>query len=156
MKTSVHVVAVTAATTILVGWIISPYKLIDPHNGLGYILGWTGASLMALMFSYSMHKRFEWMWKIGKTAEWFNIHQLLGIFGPITILYHSNYHLGSPNSNIALFSMLIVAASGIIGRYLRNRKGFERLFSAWHVGHLPIVFIMIICVFVHVIAVHVY
>lgn len=156
MKTSTHVVAVIAATTLLIGWIISAYKIIDPHAGLGYLLGWTGASLMLLLFTYSIHKRFTWAKRIGKTTEWFNIHQLLGIFGPITILYHSNYSLGSPNSNVALFSMLTVAASGVVGRYLRNRKGFERLFAAWHVGHLPIVFIMIACVIVHVITVHVY
>ena len=156
MKTSVQIVTVIATVTIFIGWIIAPYKLIDPHVGLGYILGWSGASLMLLMSTYSIHKRFEWASKIGKITEWFNIHQLLGIFGPITILYHSNYSLGAANSNVALFSMLIVAASGVIGRYLRNRKGFERLFAAWHVAHLPIVFIMILTVIVHVIAVHIY
>ena len=156
MKTSVHIVAVIATATIFIGWIISAYKIIDPHMGMGYLLGWTGASLMLLLFTYSMHKRFAWMKRIGKTTEWFNVHQLLGIFGPIAILYHCNFSLGAANSNIALFSMITVSASGIIGRYLRNRKGFERLFAMWHVGHLPIVFILILTVIVHVISVHVY
>ena len=156
MNHPARAVAVVAATAILIGWVISPYRLMDPHNGIGYWLGWTGASLMLLMSTYTIHKRFEWAGKIGKITEWFNIHQLLGIFGPIVILYHCNFRLGGPNSNMALFSMLTVAASGVIGRYLRNRRGMERLFAAWHVGHLPIVFILMLTVIVHVIAVHVY
>jgi hypothetical protein len=41
-----------------------------------------------------------------------------GIVGPVMILFHSNFHLGSTNSSIALLSMLLVAVSGLIGRYI--------------------------------------
>lgn len=41
---------------------------------------------------------------------------LLGVAGPVLILYHANFSLGSTNSNIALFCMLIVAGSGLFGR----------------------------------------
>ena len=34
------------------------------------------------------------------------------------ILFHCNFHLGAPNSNVALISMLVVAASGVVGRYI--------------------------------------
>ncbi len=43
---------------------------------------------------------------------------ILGLVGPALILFHSNFQLGSVNSNVALFAMLIVAASGVVGRYL--------------------------------------
>jgi hypothetical protein len=43
---------------------------------------------------------------------------MLGLIGPALILFHSNFKLGSLNSNVALGSMLTVAASGLIGRYL--------------------------------------
>ena len=42
---------------------------------------------------------------------------VLGIAGPVAILYHANFSTGATNSNVALFSMLAVAGSGIIGRY---------------------------------------
>ena len=35
----------------------------------------------------------------------------------LLILYHSNFHLGSFNSQVAFFSMLLVAGSGIVGRH---------------------------------------
>jgi len=46
---------------------------------------------------------------------------LMGILGPICILYHCNFQLGSTNGNIALFSMLLVAASGLVGRYFYTK-----------------------------------
>jgi hypothetical protein len=36
-------------------------------------------------------------------------------------LFHANFSLGATNSNVALFSMLLVAASGVIGRYIYTR-----------------------------------
>jgi hypothetical protein len=46
---------------------------------------------------------------------------LLGIIGPALIVFHSGYRLGSLNGRIAFFSMVIVALSGLIGRYLYRR-----------------------------------
>jgi hypothetical protein len=46
---------------------------------------------------------------------------VLGVIGPILILFHANFRLGATNSNVALFSMLLVAGSGVIGRYLYTR-----------------------------------
>jgi hypothetical protein len=45
----------------------------------------------------------------------------LGLVGPTLILFHCNFKLGSLNSNVALFSMLTVAGSGLVGRYLYGR-----------------------------------
>jgi len=46
---------------------------------------------------------------------------VLGIVGPLAILYHSNFSLGATNSNVALVCMLIVSCSGLVGRYLYTR-----------------------------------
>jgi hypothetical protein len=43
---------------------------------------------------------------------------LLGIIGPVLILFHSNFAVGSLNSRVALFCTLLVACSGIVGRFL--------------------------------------
>jgi hypothetical protein len=42
----------------------------------------------------------------------------LGIGGPLLILMHSTFHVGSLNAGVALYSMIIVAVSGIIGRFV--------------------------------------
>jgi hypothetical protein len=46
---------------------------------------------------------------------------ILGILGPVLVLLHANFRLGSINSNVALAAMLIVAISGVVGRYLYSR-----------------------------------
>jgi hypothetical protein len=55
---------------------------------------------------------------MGPAADWFRFHMLLGVLGPVCILFHSNFGLGAANSNVALFSMLLVAGSGLVGRYI--------------------------------------
>jgi len=80
--------------------------------------------MMLVMLLYSLRKRAKWMREWGAIRYWFKAHMTLGIFGPVLILFHSNFQLGSQNSNIALFSMLLVASSGIVGRYLYGRIHF--------------------------------
>jgi hypothetical protein len=58
---------------------------------------------------------------LGSVGGWFRLHMMLGLIGPTLVLFHSNFKLGSLNSNVALFSMLIVAGSGVVGRYLYRR-----------------------------------
>ena len=43
---------------------------------------------------------------------------MLGIVGPTLILYHCNFELGDLNSTVALYCTLLVATSGLVGRYL--------------------------------------
>ncbi|MEM7282806.1 MAG: transcriptional regulator, partial [Pseudomonadota bacterium] len=58
---------------------------------------------------------------IGPVKNWFKTHMILGVVGPLAILYHSNFQLGSLNSTVALVSMLLVASSGLVGRILYTR-----------------------------------
>jgi len=54
---------------------------------------------------------------LGSTRRWFQVHMVLGIAGPLLVLFHANFTLGATNSNVALFCMLVVAGSGLFGRY---------------------------------------
>ncbi len=106
---------------LYVGLTIPTEKYITPKRGIGYALGIVGGSLMLLLFLYSARKRITWLKFLGPAARWFRYHMLLGVLGPLCILYHSNFGLGATNSNVALFSMLTVAASGLVGRYIYAR-----------------------------------
>jgi hypothetical protein len=46
---------------------------------------------------------------------------ILGLVGPVLVLYHCNFSVAAINSTIALYSMVAVAVSGIIGRYFYTR-----------------------------------
>ena len=106
---------------LVLGWRVPTERYITPTRGIGYALGIIGGSLMLLLFLYSARKRIPWLKFMGPAAGWFRYHMVLGVLGPLCILYHSNFGLGATNSNIALFSMLTVAGSGLIGRYIYAR-----------------------------------
>lgn len=96
-------------------------RFITPQRGLGYALGIAGGSMMLVLLIYSARKRFAWLAWLGGIPAWFEIHMVFGIVGPILVLFHSNFHLGSTNSNVALICMLLVAGSGVVGRYFYTR-----------------------------------
>jgi hypothetical protein len=101
-------------------------RYISPQRGIGYWLGIVGGSMMVLLLIYSARKRAPWLRWIGSIPAWFDIHMTLGVVGPILVLFHSNFRLGATNSNVALFSMLLVAGSGVIGRYIYTRLHARR------------------------------
>lgn len=57
----------------------------------------------------------------GPVKYWFTAHMLMGVLGPVFILFHANFSMGSTNSNLALLSMLIVSSSGLVGRYFYKK-----------------------------------
>lgn len=107
-----------AAIAILVGWLGREERHIRADIGLGYWLGIIGASMMALLLLYPVRKRVRFLQSAGAISLWFRAHIALGVLGPILILYHCNFQLGSLNSQVALFCTLLVALSGLGGRYL--------------------------------------
>ncbi len=112
---------IAAVILLYLGWYLPTERYISPKRGVGYALGIIGGSLMLLLFLYSARKHIRWLRFLGPTVSWFRFHMVLGILGPLCILYHSNFSLGAANSNVALFSMLTVAGSGLIGRYIYAR-----------------------------------
>jgi hypothetical protein len=103
---------------IYAGWKLRDREYFNAESGTGYLLGIIGSAMMLILLLYPMRKRFRFMAGWGPIRYWFRYHMMLGVVGPICILYHANFTLGSTNSSVALFSMLLVAGSGLIGRYL--------------------------------------
>jgi hypothetical protein len=96
-------------------------RYITPQRGFGYALGIIGGSMMILLLLYSARKRLLWLRWLGGIPAWFEFHMVLGIVGPVLVLFHANFSLGATNSNVALICMLLVAGSGVIGRYIYTR-----------------------------------
>lgn len=106
---------------VYAGWQNRHMEVINAEYGTGYALGIVGGSMMLMLLLYPLRKRMKFMRNWGPIRYWFKTHMLFGILGPIAILYHSNFSLGSFNSNMALYSMLVVAISGLFGRYFYAR-----------------------------------
>ena len=104
------------AVAIVIGFWTREDRWFVPDRGLGYAFGIVGLTLMTLLLSYPIRKRLKFARNWGRTANWFEVHMLFGLVGPLAILYHSNFRLGSLNANIALICTLTVASSGVAGR----------------------------------------
>lgn len=106
------------------GYAIRDDSYLSAADGMGYTLGILGGSFMLLLLFYPLRKSLRIMQSWGPVRHWFRMHMLLGILGPVLILFHANFNLGSTNSNLALFAMLLVAGSGLIGRYIYRKIHF--------------------------------
>lgn len=103
---------------LYLGWTLRGEHILTAESGLGYALGIVGGSMMLLLLLYPLRKKARFMRHFGPVKYWFRLHMSFGVLGPVCILYHCGFQLGSLNSNVALACMLIVASSGLIGRYL--------------------------------------
>ena len=108
----------TVLIALYIGWQQREEYWLTAERGLGYALGIIGGIMMLLMLLYPLRKNWKVLSNVFRVKDWFRAHMILGILGPTLILFHSNFKLGSTNSNVALFSMLLVVFSGLIGRYV--------------------------------------
>jgi hypothetical protein len=112
---------VAVVLVLWIGWLNRDDNGLTPVSGVGYWLGIAGSSLMLLLLLYPLRKRVRSLRGIGPVTFWFRAHMILGVLGPVLVLWHANFRLGSINCSVALVTMLVVAISGIIGRYLHSK-----------------------------------
>ena len=89
-------------------------------------MGVVGASMMGVLLLYPLRKLFG----IGRSISVgtsFHVHAVLGLLGPVLILYHCYFGTGSTPANVALFTTLAVAVSGIFGHFI-----YTRLSASFH------------------------
>lgn len=122
--TPMGIIFLICAVLLIAGWMLPLDRYITAKRGVGYALGIIGGSAMLILLLYPARKRWRWLSFMGSVKGWFQTHMALGLIGPVCILYHANFSLGATNSNIALFCMLIVSGSGLVGRYLYTRIHF--------------------------------
>lgn len=99
-------------------WLVFMNRPYKPGSDFGYNLGLIGGLLMLSLLVYPLRKRVRWLERMGSMTAWFRYHIFAGITGPLLILFHSTFHVGSMNGAAALYSMLLVALSGVIGRFI--------------------------------------
>lgn len=113
-------------------FLVYPQTLYKPGEELfdfGYNLGLTGGIMMLVLLLYPLRKRVKFLDKVGMLPTWFKWHMVLGILGPLTIVFHSTYHVyipfihptGSVNAAVAMYCMLLVSGSGTFGRFFYTK-----------------------------------
>lgn len=99
----------------------SQYEQLRPAGDNGLKFGILGAAAITVgVVTYSSRKRFRAMSRAGKLKFWLEAHIFLCSIGPALILFHSSFHVGGLIA-IAFWSMIVVALSGVFGRYVYVR-----------------------------------
>lgn len=110
--------------------------LLASGAGVGVLFGIVGTTLMLAMLGYSVRKRFAHVPWLGSMSLWLAFHILCGITGPLFILLHAGLQLPRGLIAIAFWCMVLVALSGVFGRYvygfLPRMEGGRAL--AWREG----------------------
>ncbi len=88
-----------------------------PGGRIGHSLGIAGTVLLISLLSYSVRKRSKFLRGKGKLNRWLQFHIFCGVAGPVLITLHTSFKLRGIVA-ISYWSMIIVAISGLIGRYL--------------------------------------
>lgn len=92
-----------------------------PSGLIGQGLGIVGTLLILIgVVGYSARKRFSFLARAGSLKHWLDVHIFLCTLGPFFVLLHTTFKFGGIVS-IAFWSMAIVVASGIFGRYVYAR-----------------------------------
>lgn len=109
------------AALAALAWLSATTGSYAPGTGLGYALGVSGGAAMLVVLLYPLRKHLRAARAWGPSKYWFAVHMACGIAGPLLILAHSRLRVGSVNAGVALASMLLVMASGIVGRFIYVR-----------------------------------
>jgi len=89
-----------------------------PTGLIGQGFGIVGTGMIALgVGSYGLRKRVRFLARVGKLKDWLRFHIFLCLLGPFLILLHTTFKIGGLVA-IAFWSMAIVVASGVIGRWV--------------------------------------
>jgi len=106
---------------LLLSWVANRQGYYTPGSDVGYYLGVAGGIMMLTLLLYPLRKHFSFLQPLGAIRHWFKLHMLFGILGPLLIIIHSAFGIGSLNAGVAMACMLLVAGSGVIGRFIYTR-----------------------------------
>ena len=94
------------------------HRALQPSGNVGHAFGWVGAALMLVgVLLYSGRKRIVAMRGRGPMRTWLNLHIYLCLTGPFLVALHTANKLHGLGV-YSFWSMVVVAASGILGRWI--------------------------------------
>lgn len=96
------------------------HRVLRPSGTVGHLLGVGGTLLLFATLAYLARRRVKRLAKAGPVARWLEVHIFFGVFGPILVTFHTSFKFNGVVS-VAFWSMVLVVASGFVGRYLYVR-----------------------------------
>jgi hypothetical protein len=94
------------------------YDTLKPSGFESHGLGIAGTAMILIgVVMYSTRKRVRLFAGVGKIKNILEFHIFLCLLGPMLVMYHTTFKFGGIVA-VAFWSMMAVALSGIVGRYL--------------------------------------
>ena len=135
-----HPIWLAAAATLVLGaWLLldrqgwdyytTPLRVRGYHpahpalrssGSVAHLLGVAGGLMMLVPIAYMVRKRVRAPQRFGSMRTWLEVHIFCGLFGPVLVTLHTSFKFNGLVS-VAYWSMVVVALSGVIGRYLYVR-----------------------------------
>lgn len=105
------------------------YWELKPGGPTGHALGVAGSAMMVALLAYSFRKRLRSLRRAGPLGNWLDVHIWLGVTGPALVVLHTSFKVQGIVA-LSFWSMVVVVASGVLGRYIylqipRTRAGDE-------------------------------
>jgi hypothetical protein len=94
------------------------HDLYRPAGLVGLATGFLGTGLMLVLLMYSVRKWLPFTNWMGAPPWWMRFHMVCGLLGPFFIILHDGFRLPEGIVAMGFWLMLLVAASGMFGRYL--------------------------------------
>lgn len=96
------------------------HQLLRPSGRVGQPFGVAGFVLMLVPVAYAVRKKVRRFREAGSLKTWLEVHVFCGIVGPVLVSFHTAFKFNGLVS-VAYWSMVLVALSGVVGRYLYVR-----------------------------------
>lgn len=142
---ALHAVAygVLVGLALAADWLLHRFEMA----AIGRHFGWAGSVVLVASFAYSLRKRR--FLTHGSAKMYLASHELLGWCGALLVLIHAGVHFHALIPWLALAMMLVVVASGFIGKVLLRKATvqLERAFAvpgsraSGHDAQAPFVFL---------------
>jgi len=102
---------------------------LRPSGYVGQSLGLASLAVFLFLWLYPLRKKFRWLSFTGTIARWLDVHVVSALVLPLAVALHAAWRFGGV-IGLGFWSMMVVWASGIVGRYLyaripRSRAGVE-------------------------------
>jgi hypothetical protein len=102
---------------------------LKPSGYIGQSAGLLAVAVFLFLWLYPLRKKFRWLAWTGAIARWLDVHVLLALALPLLVAIHASWHFTGV-IGLGFWAMMIVWASGVIGRYIytripRGRAGLE-------------------------------
>ena len=103
------------------------HHLLRPSGVVGQTAGLLALSIFVFLWLYPLRKKYKRLAFTGSIARWLDIHILAAIGLPLLLAIHASWRFDGI-VGLGYFAMMVVCASGVVGRYLyvripRSRSG---------------------------------